>query len=371
MTSSRMVAHVCTLALGCALACSRPIGRADTQKAQATDKVESEGQKILGTWQSITVKWRGQERKDTSFRLTFHKAGVSYARETYLLEGRYKLDPGAKAKALDIDLPLETHRYLYRFEGDRLVLCEGNGTRERPREFISPKDDRSPIITTLERVGTKEDAHPSEAAQHKQARMKCGGALHTLVLAMHGYIDKHGHFPPPAITDGADTPLLSWRVAILPYLGEKELYDDFRHDEPWDSNHNKKLIPRIPKIYASVANPPQVKHGTYYQVFAGPGALFEDGKKISPQDVADGTVNTLAIITAVEAVPWTKPADLAYSPDMKLRPLGPGMINDGMLSFATADSSVWITRNTQDEKLMHALITRSGFEDIDMKDLRK
>jgi hypothetical protein len=101
-----------------------------------------------------------------------------------------------------------------------------------------------------------------------------------------------------------------------------------------------------------------------------PGTPCEEAPRVT-DGVADGTANTLAIITAAEAVPWTKPADLAYSPDKKLPPLGPGMINDGLLSFATADSSVWVTRNTQDEKLMRALITRSGFEDIDMKNLRK
>jgi uncharacterized protein (TIGR03067 family) len=331
----------------------------------------SDRAKLLGTWQSVTVKWRGRETKDTSFRLTFREKDVGYERETLALDGHYELDPAATPKCLDITFLLDTHRYIYRLEGDKLVLCKGNGTRERPHDFGSPDDNRSPFITTFQRIRRTEEKTTAAAAQHRRARLRCGGALHTLVRAMHGYIDEHGHFPPPAITDGAGKPLLSWRVAILPYLKEKELYDAFRHDEPWDSTYNRSLLPKMPKIYASVGNPPRVEHGTFYQVFVGAGALFEEGRRIRSQDVADGTVNTLAIVTAGEAVPWTKPADLPYHPGKGLPSLAVGMINDGMLSFATADSSVWVTRNTQEEELLRALITHSGGEFIDMRDLAK
>ena len=45
-------------------------------------------------------------------------------------------------------------------------------------------------------------------------------------------------------------PLLSWRVHILPFLEEGELYKQFRLDEPWDSEHNRKLIEKMPDAYA-------------------------------------------------------------------------------------------------------------------------
>jgi hypothetical protein len=40
--------------------------------------------------------------------------------------------------------------------------------------------------------------------------------------------------------------LLSWRVALLPYLEEMLLYNEFNLNEPWDSEHNKKLIAKMP-----------------------------------------------------------------------------------------------------------------------------
>ena len=45
--------------------------------------------------------------------------------------------------------------------------------------------------------------------------------------------------------------LLSWRVAILPMLGYKSLYEEFHLDEPWDSEHNKSLIAKMPKEFQS------------------------------------------------------------------------------------------------------------------------
>jgi hypothetical protein len=49
------------------------------------------------------------------------------------------------------------------------------------------------------------------------------------------------------------TPLLSWRVLVLPYLGQEELFAQFRLTEPWDSDHNVRLLDRMPSTYAPPA----------------------------------------------------------------------------------------------------------------------
>ena len=64
---------------------------------------------------------------------------------------------------------------------------------------------------------------------------------------MHNYREAHGRFPAPAIQGKDGKPLLSWRVAILPYLEEDGLYQSFKLDEPWDSPHNKPLLERMPR----------------------------------------------------------------------------------------------------------------------------
>src|SRR5262249_61834200 len=92
-----------------------------------------------------------------------------------------------------------------------------------------------------------------------------------------------GSFPGPSI--GAPAPGnpfpakpqgLSWRVALLPYLGEEKLYAQFRLDEPWDSPNNLPLLKRMPKVYELPGGPSDVPAGyTFYQVVVGPGAIFD------------------------------------------------------------------------------------------------
>ena len=104
-----------------------------------------------------------------------------------------------------------------------------------------------------------------------------------------------------------DKPLLSWRVAILPYIEQVDLYKQFKLNEPWDSPNNKKLIEKMPKIYAS---PKPGKPGyTHVQMVIGPNAMSPVGTKF-PASFPDGTSNTIAVIEAAEPVIWTKPDDV-------------------------------------------------------------
>ena len=76
--------------------------------------------------------------------------------------------------------------------------------------------------------------------------------MKTIALAMYSYHYAHGHFSPAATYDKDGRPLLGWRVLILPYFGEEQyaqLYKEFKLDEPWDSPHNKALLPRMPSCY--------------------------------------------------------------------------------------------------------------------------
>jgi hypothetical protein len=63
-------------------------------------------------------------------------------------------------------------------------------------------------------------------------------------IALQKYHDQHGSFPPAYTVDENGNPLHSWRTLILPYFEEpkwKEIYDQIRFDEPWDSEHNRQF----------------------------------------------------------------------------------------------------------------------------------
>lgn len=196
--------------------------------------------------------------------------------------------------------------------------------------------------------------------------------LKQIALAMHNYHSAHNGFPPSGLAgiqnrDGK--PLLSWRVAILPYIEQEPLYRQFNLDLPWDHPHNKKLIAQMPKIYAAPGITAKEPGLTNYQVFTGPGTVFEQRPgpirpaNIRIQDIQDGTSNTLMVVEAAKAVIWTKPEDIVYDPKQPLPRLG-GVYEDGFHA-AFCDGSVRFLRKLAEETL-RALITRNGNEVVDM-----
>jgi hypothetical protein len=168
--------------------------------------------------------------------------------------------------------------------------------------------------------------------------------LKQLCLALWSYHDAMKGFPAPAITSQQGKPLLSWRVAILPYLSEGALYNEFKLDEPWDSKHNLKLLTRMPRMFAA----PEVLKGdaaslsakgmTFYQGVVGKGAAFEPGRRLRFPDFADGTSQIIMLVEAATPVPWTKPEDVAYAakgPAPKL-----GGLFEAVVHVALADGGV-------------------------------
>ncbi|OJW05744.1 MAG: hypothetical protein BGO49_26955 [Planctomycetales bacterium 71-10] len=140
--------------------------------------------------------------------------------------------------------------------------------------------------------------------------------LRTILLALHNSMAAEGGFPRPAVLAPDGRPLLSWRVAILPYLDEKELYDQFHLDEPWDGPHNRGLIARMPAVFQTPGLPAPAGE-TRIRGGDAPGTIFGSRAdtsavgKIAFEDVTDGTSVTAALVVAQEAVAWTRPGEMA------------------------------------------------------------
>jgi hypothetical protein len=131
-------------------------------------------------------------------------------------------------------------------------------------------------------------------------------------LALHSYYDAHRRLPSD-ITDKKGKALLSWRVALLPYLpGGDKLHKEFRPDEPWDSRHNVKLLGKMPGVFRSPRVKVRARGSTVYQVFTGPDAVFGRVNPLTLPAIPDGTSNTIMAVESSSAVPWTKPADIPF-----------------------------------------------------------
>jgi hypothetical protein len=197
----------------------------------------------------------------------------------------------------------------------------------------------------------------AERIREESDRIQVVNSLKQIGLAMHNYHDTYGSFPATAIYDKAGKPLLSWRVQILPFIEQDQLYKLFHLDEPWDSEHNKKLLEKMPALYAPIRGQTKEPYVTYYQGFVGPGAFFEGKKGIRIASITDGTSNTIAIVEANTTVPWTKPDDLPYDPKKPLPKLGGHFKNDYSALFC--DGSVHFLRDSISKETLHLLIQRN------------
>ncbi|MEM8944697.1 MAG: DUF1559 domain-containing protein [Planctomycetota bacterium] len=135
-----------------------------------------------------------------------------------------------------------------------------------------------------------------------------------IALGMLNYESARGTYPPRATYSEDGKPLLSWRVHILPYLGLMDLYKKFRLDEPWDSEHNKQLIPLIPDVYVD-PDPALARRNsqgnTSFVVPTGPDTLYSGVEAPTLKDLKDGTSNTILLVEVrpIAAPVWTRPKD--------------------------------------------------------------
>ncbi|WP_246196567.1 DUF1559 domain-containing protein [Aquisphaera giovannonii] len=204
-----------------------------------------------------------------------------------------------------------------------------------------------------------------QSAREAARRAQCVNNEKQIMLAMHNYHSANNAFPRD-ITDKDGKPLLSWRVAILPFIEQNDLYMKFKLDEPWDSPNNKPLLAEMPKAFLCPSLAKADPTMTTYRGFEGPGAMFEAGQDIGMAAVTDGTSNTIMIVEAKEAAPWTKPGGLAFDQGADADPAhyGAGSSHPGGFNAGFDDGSVRFIKDTVAVQVFKALVTRAGGEVI-------
>jgi len=215
------------------------------------------------------------------------------------------------------------------------------------------------------------------AAQESAQRMSGSNNLKQLALAFHNYHDTFNGFPRDSY-DAEGKPLLSWRVHILPFVDQQALYEQFHLDEPWDSEHNKKLIAQMPPTYAAPGRRNADNETVYLAPVSDdsimPPVDLKNLKKarefpvgIRLADIRDGTSNTIMIVEMNEelAVTWSKPQDFKINVDDPLK--GLVGLRRGGFQASLCDGSVHFFSELMDEELLNGLFTRNGGEVVNIR----
>ena len=191
--------------------------------------------------------------------------------------------------------------------------------------------------------------------------------LRQIGKAMQAYVKAEGTLPPAYTCDKSGKPLLSWRVAILPYLGEEALYKQFHLDEPWDGTRNKELASHRPSCFARCKSQPGDK--TNYLTVRGQETVFPGKRGVRMEEIKGGLAATIMVVEVIDAwaVVWTKPDNFEYDEKNPASGLGPAGTSpfialhcDGLLHYYYVPLPPVVLR---------AMYGRGGGKPLDPKEL--
>ncbi|MCS7470483.1 protein kinase [Stieleria sp. ICT_E10.1] len=219
------------------------------------------------------------------------------------------------------------------------------------------------MIRQLKTLGVdrylKQHGDPTSAPVRQQRSVN---NLKQIGLAFHNFHAAYRKFPGSVnLREGSlgagsrKIQPFSWRVAILPFIEGNALFEQYKFDEPWDSESNLKLLDQMPEVYRSPHAPEDQPsgHTNYLGYATGNSAIGTEGG-VGMRELRDGNSNTLLLVETKHSVPWTKPEDLTGEEDAEFfEPV----------TYLMADGSVRTTEKL-DPELLKKLITRDGGEVI-------
>jgi hypothetical protein len=201
-------------------------------------------------------------------------------------------------------------------------------------------------------------------------RMHCANGVQHIALAIRMYAQTYGSIPPAYTMHRSGRRLHSWRTLILPYLYLEDVYNQVRLDEPWDSPHNRKVFQktRAPLYYHcfDATNP---ENETSFVMVVGPNTISDGPHSVRFGDIKDGLSNTILFVEVKNSgIQWAEPRDLDYA-NMSFRindPNAKGISSDhpGGALAAFADTSIHFIGDDVDPKIVKALTTTNGGEDV-------
>jgi hypothetical protein len=197
------------------------------------------------------------------------------------------------------------------------------------------------------------------------SRQQSGNNMKQIALGMHNYesmknaLHKPSLEPPPGSPIILNNDRLSWRVSMLPYIGEESHFKQFQLNEPWNSAANSGPSSQPAKVYYDAIDGP-ISAKTRYRCFYDNGALFDSTVQITFRSVTDGLANTIAYLDTSDEVPWAQFNEFKFDPNGPVPAIGNPKRDVAIV--AMADGSVRFVKKSINPQVLKAAITRNGGE---------
>lgn len=233
--------------------------------------------------------------------------------------------------------------------------------------------ERCKLIRKIEDSCFGEDSvfHDEDAfLKDAETFAKVSSKLATIYQGVSSFKDSfRGLLPSPSGSPRLKGNNLSWRVAILPFIEQQELFQQFHLDEPWDSEHNAKLVELMPECF-DVFGPHSKGYTTVHLPVHANGLYFNGRDSRKPRSgTADYTVKIVFLVGGKEtAEPWTKPGGVEFLPEDGSTQLGTPYMSCGYIYMTFDGRNRLLTNGLSAEDLRFPLFVDTITEDWDRMD---
>jgi hypothetical protein len=136
-------------------------------------------------------------------------------------------------------------------------------------------------------------------------------------ISFHNFESAMGTLP--FLGREGDSDELSWRVRVLPFLDQMELYERFDHSQSWDSAKNIGILETtpMPKVFAGIE--------VFGETSTKTDLCWVKSNVRTIADITNGTSNTICFVKGNKLVNWTENNDMTPAEVMaQFKSLKPG-----------------------------------------------
>ncbi|MBN2291150.1 MAG: DUF1559 domain-containing protein [Pirellulales bacterium] len=208
-----------------------------------------------------------------------------------------------------------------------------------------------------------------QAAREAARRVACINNMKQVGLAMHTFHGTNNRFPSYDDPKHPEWPPCSWRVQLLPHLGQDFTYRQYDRNQAWDSPTNIVLEDVMSPQYRCPSNPTVGSTDTDYLTLVGPNGVFMQKGSLSLKDITDGSSNTIMLVESHKSgIHWMEPKDLSINNAkmVSVNSAGPGLKSQhpGVVNVVLCDGSVRSLSNNIDPNVLKSLTTPKGGERV-------